>query len=102
MGTQVYHEIADYISNLPANAAQLLQATRHHWAIENSFHWMLDVTFGEDHSRIRTEESVENMAVLSSIALNILKHDTSKSSLHQKRFRAAMDNDFLLQLLTRV
>ncbi len=102
LGEQVSREIAYYISSLPANAAQLLQATQHHWAIENSFHWVLDVTFGEDHSRIRTAESAENMAVLRSIALNLLKRDTSKSSLRQKRFRAAMDNDFLLQLLTRV
>jgi len=58
------------------------------------------VTFGEDHSRIRNEDSAENIAVLRSIALNLLKRDPSKSSLRQKRFRAAMDNDFLLHLIT--
>lgn len=62
----------------------------------------MDVTFAEDHSRIRNEDSAANMAVLRSIALNLLKHNTSKSSLRQKRFRAAMDNDFLLHLLTQV
>jgi hypothetical protein len=60
------------------------------------------VTFGEDLSRIRSGESAENMATLRTIALNLLKQDTSKSSLKQKRFRAAMDNDFLFQLLTQV
>jgi predicted transposase YbfD/YdcC len=100
VGQQVSREIAYYISSLPADAARLLQATQHHWAIENSFHWVMDVTFGEDLSRIRNEDSAENMAVLRSIALNLLKRDTSKSSLRQKRFRAAMDNDFLLHLLT--
>lgn len=101
IGEQVTHETAYYISSLPADAARLLHATQHHWAIENSFHWVMDVTFGEDRSRIRNEDSAENMAVLRSIALNLLKCDPSKSSLRQKRFRAAMDNDFLLQLLTQ-
>lgn len=96
------HETAYYISSLTASAAAILEATQQHWAIENSFHWVLDVTFGEDMSRIRTEESAENMAVLRTIALNLLKHDTSKSSLRQKRFRAAMDNDFLFHLLTQI
>lgn len=102
LGEQLTRETAYYISSLPADAARLLEATQHHWAIENSFHWVMDVTFAEDHSRIRNEDSAANMAVLRSIALNLLKHDTSKSSLRQKRFRAAMDNDFLLHLLTQV
>jgi predicted transposase YbfD/YdcC len=79
-----------------------LQATQHHRAIENSFHWVLDVTFGEDMSRIRSGESAENMAVLRTIALNLLKQHPSSSSLKQKRFRAAMDNPFLFHLLTQV
>jgi len=102
LGEQLTRETAYYISSLPADAARLLQATQHHWAIENSFHWVMDVTFAEDLSRIRNEDSAENMAVLRSIALNLLKHDTSKGSLRQKRFRAAMDNDFLFHLLTQL
>lgn len=101
VGEQITHETAYYISSLPADAARLLQATQHHWAIENSFHWVMDVTFGEDRSRIRNEDSAENMAVLRSIALNLLKRDPSISSLRQKRFRAALDNDFLLHLITQ-
>lgn len=101
-GTQVSHDTAYYISSLTTSAAAILVATQHHWAIENSFHWVLDVTFSEDLSRIRTGESAENMAVLRTVALNLLKHDPSKSSLKQKRFRAAMDNDFLFRLLTHV
>lgn len=102
VGEQISQETAYYISSLTTSAAAILDATQHHWAIENSFHWVLDVTFGEDLSRIRTGESAENMAVLRTIALNLLKQDTSKSSLKQKRFRAAMDNDFLFHLLTQV
>lgn len=101
-GEHIAHDTAYYISSLTASAGVILEATQHHWAIENSFHWVLDVTFGEDLSRIRTGESAENMAVLRTIALNLLKQDTSKSSLKQKRFRAAMDNDFLFHLLTQV
>lgn len=102
VGEQVSHDTAYYISSLTTCAAAILEATQHHWAIENSFHWVLDVTFGEDLSRLRTGESAENMAVLRTLALNLLKRDISKSSLKQKRFRAAMDNDFLFHLLTQV
>jgi predicted transposase YbfD/YdcC len=101
-GDHVSHETAYYISSLTASAATILEATRHHWAIENSFHWVMDVTFGEDLSRIRVGESAENMALLRTISLNLLKQDASKSSLRQKRFRAAMDNDFLFHLITQV
>ena len=100
-GEQISHETAYYISSLSANAALIVEATQHHWGIENSFHWVLDVTFGEDASRIRMGESSQNMAVLRSLALNILKQDLSKSSLKQKRFRAALDNNFLFRLLTQ-
>jgi predicted transposase YbfD/YdcC len=99
-GGEISHETAYYISSLSTHAALILEATQHHWAIENSFHWVLDVTFGEDASRIRIGESSQNMAVLRTVALNILKQDTSKSSLKQKRFRAALDNDFLFHLLS--
>lgn len=101
-GQHVSQDTAYYISSLTTSAAAILEATQHHWAIENSFHWVLDVTFGEDLSRIRGGESAENMAALRTIALNLLKQDSSKSSLKQKRFRAAMDNDFLFHLLTPV
>lgn len=97
---QVSQETAYYISSLPNDAARLLAATRQHWSIENSLHWVLDVTFAEDQSRIRTDNSPQNMAILRHLALNILKHDTSKSSLKQKRFRAGLDEDFLFQLVS--
>ena len=96
------HETAYYISSLPNDAAQLLTATRHHWAIENSFHWVLDVTFREDDSRFRSGDSPQNMAVFRHLALNILKQDPSRMSLKQKRFRAGLDDAFLFELLTRI
>lgn len=100
-GDNITHDTAYYISSLKTDAATILNATQHHWAIENSFHWVLDVTFNEDASRIRSGESAENMAALRAIAINLLKADGSKSSLRQKRLRAAVDNEFLLRLLTQ-
>lgn len=91
-----------YISSLPDNARQILYATRQHWSVENNLHWVLDVVFREDDSRIRKDNSPQNMAVLRNIALNILKQDTSKGSLKQKRYRAALDDTFLLKLLSQI
>lgn len=71
-GDKITRDTAYYISSLKADAATILDATQHHWAIENSFHWVLDVTFSEDDSRIRSGESAENMAVLRAVALNLL------------------------------
>jgi predicted transposase YbfD/YdcC len=102
LGDNISQETVYYISSLPNDARRILQATRHHWAIENSFHWVLDVTFREDDSRIRKGDSPQNMAVLRHLALNILKQDDSKASLKQKRFRAGLDENFLLQLLSQI
>lgn len=99
---KVERETAYYISSLEPYAHQILDATRQHWGVENSLHWVLDVTFREDEARIRKENSPQNFAVLRHIALNILKQDGSKGSLKQKRYRAALDDEFLLQLLTQI
>ena len=99
---KISRDIAYYISSLNNDAQRILEATRHHWTIENSFHWVLDVTFREDDSRIRQGESPQNMAVLRHLALNILKRDHTKSSLKQKRFRAGLDDSFMLQLLSQI
>lgn len=99
---QATQDTAYYISSLDNDAQRILEASRHHWAIENSFHWVLDVTFREDDSRIRSGDAPQNMAVLRTLALNILKRDTSKGSLKQKRFRASLDDNFLFQLLSQI
>jgi predicted transposase YbfD/YdcC len=101
LGRKVEVETAFYISSLSNQAQPILAAIRAHWSIENSFHWVLDVTFAEDASRIRTGESPQNMAVLRHLALNILKADKSKGSLRNKRYRAALDDSFLFSLLAQ-
>lgn len=95
-------ETAFYISSLAPDAQRLLACTRHHWSIENAFHWVLDVTFREDDSRVRSGHAPENFTVLRRLALNILKQDHSKGSLKQKRFRAALNDQFLLHLLAQI
>lgn len=92
-------DVCFYITSLAADATLLAQAIRSHWGIENSLHWILDVTFREDHSRIRTGHGPENMGLLRRLALNLLKREPSKQSLPQKRYRAAMDDDFVVKVL---
>jgi predicted transposase YbfD/YdcC len=82
-------ETAYYISSLEAGAAQLL-------------HWVLDLTFREDESRMRLGNSPQNMNLLRQLALNILKRSSAKGSLRQKCYRAAFDDTFLLALLEGV
>jgi len=57
-----------------ANAKEISEAIRSHWAIENSLHWVLDVTLGEDNSRIRKDHAPENMAMVRHIILNLLQN----------------------------
>lgn len=95
-------QTAYYISSLPLQAEPLLMATRYHWAVENSLHWVLDVIFREDDARVRTGDAAQNFAILRQFALNILKNDPSKGSVRSKRFKSGWDNTFLEQLLDQV
>ena len=69
-------------------------AARAHWGIENSLHWVLDVTFREDDSRIRTGYAPENFNIVRQIAINLLKKEPSKLSIKRKRFRASLSDKF--------
>lgn len=89
-----------YLSSLPKDAELLLQTIRSHWGIENSLHWVLDVAFREDESRLRTGYSAENFALIRHIAINLLKQDTTKKiGVKAKRLTAGWDNSYLLKLL---
>ena len=90
-----------YITSLPSDAAQLLNAIRTHWSIENSCHWVLDVAFNEDACRIRKKNGSENFAILRRIALNLLKGEKSaKLGVANKRLKAAWDTDYLTTVLS--
>ena len=94
------NEVKFYISSIESNAKLLSQGIRGHWGIENTLHWSLDVTFSEDKSRIRKENASENFALLRKLALNLLNQEKSpKDSNKMKRYRAAMDNDYLVKIL---
>jgi predicted transposase YbfD/YdcC len=83
-----------YISSFDKNAKKTLEAVRQHWAIENSLHWTLDVSFREDECRIRKEAAPENFAIMRHIALNLLKSDTTvNASVKRKKLMAALDDD---------
>ena len=89
-----------FISSLPNNAKLLADSIRQHWGIENSLHWVLDVAFREDDSRIRKDNAPQNFAVLRQIAVNLLgKEKRVKRGIKNKQFLAAMDNNYLLNVL---
>ena len=90
-----------YISSHAADAAHLLAATRTHWSIENSCHWVLDLAFREDECRLRKDHGAQNFAILRHIALNCLKQErTAKLGVKNRRLRTGWDNDYLLTVLS--
>ena len=95
------HETSDvryYISSRQPKVKEFAQSTRGHWGIE-SMHWILDVVFGEDHSRIRNGDGSENFGFLRKFVISLLKRDTSQGSLKGKRKRAGWNTKFLEKLL---
>ena len=95
------NETRYFITSLSHEAQQLSQSIRGHWSIENQLHWVLDVEFNEDNSRIRKDNAPENLAIIRHIALNLLKQNKSeKGSIRSKRNRAGWDNNYLLEILT--
>lgn len=97
---QVSTEKRYYISSLPVDAQVIGHAIRAHWHIENNLHWSLDVTFREDASRIRKGHAPENVGWLRCFALSLLKKEsTFKGSLRRKRFKALMDNQYLMTII---
>lgn len=89
-----------YIASLPSDARQFGKAVRTHWGIENSVHWVLDVTLREDECRIRRGEAAENLATLRHFVLNLLKAEkTMKKGIKQKRLKAGWDDNYRAKVL---
>src|SRR5829696_1632828 len=78
------------------------RAIRRHWSIENALHWVLDVTFREDYSRVRDRTAARNLALLRKIALNLVAGErSSQTSLRGRRKKAAWNDDYMLRIITR-
>jgi predicted transposase YbfD/YdcC len=90
-----------YITSLLLVASILAPIVRGHWAIENSLHWVLDMVFRDDESRLRTDNAPANFCTFKHMAQNLIRQAPGKASLRQKRMAAGWDDDFLASLVTR-
>lgn len=93
-------EASYYLSSLPPKVKTLAHRIRQHWSIESQLHWVLDVTFTEDASRIRKRHAPQTSAMLRRLAVSILSSDTSiKDNIRGKRYRACLSTDALQRIL---
>ena len=100
IGAAVSRETRYYLSSLPGDAATVGAAVRSHWGIENRLHWILDIAFREDESRVRQGHASQNLAVLRRLALQLLRQEpTAKIGLKAKRLKAGWDHAYLLTIL---
>jgi predicted transposase YbfD/YdcC len=93
-------EASYFVSSLPPKVKTLAKRIRQHWSIESQLHWVLDVNFTEDASRIRKRHAPQTSAMLRRLAVSILSADTSiKDNLRGKRYRACLSTDVLERIL---
>jgi predicted transposase YbfD/YdcC len=99
VGGKTSEDTRYFIGSRKASAQVYGQALRHHWGIENNLHWQLDVTFREDSSRIQQRYAAENFASIRKLALVLLKRHPNKQSIARKRLHAALNIDFLEEIV---
>ena len=88
-----------YISSADLTAEAAANAVRGHWGIENRLHWVLDVVFDEDQSRLRTGHGARNMAVVRHFAINLVRQAKDNKSIRLRRKLAGWDQDYLASIL---
>lgn len=101
-GAAISQERRFYISSRPMTASIFLDAIRSHWQIENALHWVLDVTFKDDLSRVRKGHGAKNMAVVRHFAPNLVRNAKDKKSVKTRRKLAGWNPDYLASLLVNL
>lgn len=87
-----------YITDVIRSAKTMLNAVRSHWQVENRLHWVLDISFREDESRVRSGHAQENLSVVRKLALNLLRQADAKGGIKNRRLQAGWNDDFLLEV----
>jgi predicted transposase YbfD/YdcC len=97
---KVEAEVRYFLTSCDDDPAVLVQAIRRHWSVENALHWVLDVTFREDDSRVRDRTAARNLALLRKIALNLVASDRGgRASRRGRRKMAAWNDDYMLRII---
>jgi predicted transposase YbfD/YdcC len=92
-------EVRFFIGSRKMGVRHYAKVLRDHWRIENNLHWQLDISLGEDASRIQQRHAAENFALLRKLALSLHKQNPTKDSIARKRKAAALDLKFLEEIL---
>jgi predicted transposase YbfD/YdcC len=95
-------EVHYFLCSFKDDIKRFAALVRGHWSVENRCHWVLDVTFGEDHCQVRDRTAAHNFSLMRELALKVLRDHPVKLSLRRKRRRAALDPDFRLQILANL
>ncbi len=96
-------EVRYYIMGFRNDVERFAEAVRGHWGIENSLHWVMDLTYREDESRIRKDYGGENVSWLRHLAITLVKNETTlKDSIRAKRIRAGYDTSYLEKVLAAI
>ena len=98
-GAKIEKETRFYITSLTAPASLVGPAIRDHWSIENSLHWVMDMTFRDDECRVRTDHAPANLAVIRHMAHNLIRRAPGKLSLRLRRKAAGWDDAYLASLI---
>jgi predicted transposase YbfD/YdcC len=99
IGAKIEKETRFYITSLTAPASTVGPAIRNHWSIENSLHWVMDMTFRDDECRVRKNNAPANFAVIRHMALNLIRMAPGKQSIRLRRMAAAWDDDYLASFI---